>query len=244
MDASRSTVWRSSNAPNAIPATSAAMNPSASNANATGRGEGRIREGGQSASAARSNRGEPRGDEHRPDDPVATPTMTPPPRSRECRAGLDDSARDDAELARGHGQHEHHDRCGDAVVEAALDVERGGRAQRDAFVVDHCDAERRVSRRQRSATRPPTPTETTEDPAGQDAPRDHREQKADTQQPDRDRNVALSGHVHPRRIGEEHERQRDLGDPMHRRGVDVDAQRSPSGFADACTRPRRTRAGR
>ncbi len=87
---------------------------------------------------------------------------------------------DDAELAGRHGQHEHDDRRGDAVVEPALDVERTPKAQRDPLVVDDLHAEGGIGRRQCGAHEAgQRPRQAAEDPAGEDAAEDHRQDEAD-----------------------------------------------------------------
>ena len=165
-----------------------------------------------------------------PPIPTPIPVTIPPPSARSAAPiSIDRLSLHDAELARRHRQHEHHDRGGDAVVEPALDVERPPYAQWDALVVDHLDAEGGVRRSERGTHEAgERPRQADEHPPGEETAEDHRQHEADRQQPDRDREIAPElRQVHPHGVGEQHEGQRHLGHDVDGGRVDVDGQRSP-----------------
>jgi hypothetical protein len=140
--------------------------------------------------------------------------------------------RHEPELAGRQCQHQGHDRGGEAVVEATLHVETAPESRRDALVVDDLHAERSVRRRQRGPDEAgERPRQRVEHETGDHATERDRERQADPEQPHRQRQVTTQlRQIDARRIGEQHQRQRQLGEEMDGVHLDIDRHRTPVGI--------------
>ncbi len=87
------------------------------------------------------------------------------------------------ELSRGHGEGEHDDRGDDAVVQAALHVERAPDAQGEGLVVDDLRTQGCI---RRGESRPDEtgerPGEVVKEPRGREAAQDHGQGESDAEE--------------------------------------------------------------
>jgi hypothetical protein len=129
------------------------------------------------------------------------------------------------------GEGEHHDRGDDAVVESALDIEGASYPHGDPLVVDDLCAERRIGRSQRGADEArECPRDVVEEPGRGERADEQREWKTDPQKAHGNPDVSSERRdIHPRRIREQQQRQRQLGEEVDRRCLDIDRQRPPVG---------------
>ena len=139
-------------------------------------------------------------------------------RTRERRRRIRDGVGD------GTGDEEGHERCGDAVVQPALDVQDPAHPRRHVRVLDDLRAERRVGRgdRRRDHRRGPG-VEVREQDDRQAGAHGDGERESDDQEPQwHTRVVTQHTEVHARRVGEEQERERDLRQAPERVPAHVD----------------------
>ncbi len=156
--------------------------------------------------------------------PIRTPTATRAARPLARRDG-----RRRCRAARGDSQCEGDDRCDDAVVEAALNVEHAAHLHRYPLVVDHLRAQRSVGRRQgRTDKACERPRQIVEEPGREQGPEHHRQRKPDAEEPCREPDVASElVDVHPGGVGEQQQREGHLRDHVDRRGLEVHREGPP-----------------
>ena len=231
-------------APNAMPATNAAIKPLPSSARASAK---------LARAAASVARRRPPAMIHRRLEPEVISQAVEPEheahddaeREIEQRAasrGLAVAGR--PHLVGDHREGEDDDRGHDAVVESALHVQRSTQPQRYPLVVDDLHAERRPSGQRRPHETGERPGEVVEDHGSNERTEDHREGQADAQQASREGEVSSQlGHVHPCRVREQQECEGQLGQQVDRRRLDVHGE-GPTSDSPAGTRQRRTRGRR
>ena len=164
-------------APNAMPATNAAMKPLPSRATA------RAKLARAAASVARRRppamihrRLEPKVISRAVPSPNTRPTTTPSASSSSAPPPEDSPWPVVPSWLGGHREREDDDRCGDAVVQTALHVQRSTQPQRYPLVVDHLRAEGGIRGSQRRPHETgESPGEVVEHHGSSERPEDHRE---------------------------------------------------------------------
>ena len=168
--------------------------------------------------------------------PTSAPMTTPPSRSTSApvpgvrRRVLDDADPEHGRRGRDEGGD---DRGGDAVVEAALHVQRAPDGLGQGLVGHHAGAQRGVGGSEHRAEQSgQLPRQVGEQRRGEPGPEREGERQADGEQAGREPGVAAEVlRVDPGGVGEQEQREGDLGQPVHRVRLDRDVDHRPRSVA-------------